>query len=74
MRSPADGAVVASVAVAAPADVDATAARLRAAQPAWERLGVDGRRHHVARLRDWMVANTDHVAGRAAQRDGEVPR
>ncbi len=48
--------------VSAPADVEATAARLRRAQPGWEALGVDGRRRHVARLRDWMVANADHVA------------
>jgi acyl-CoA reductase-like NAD-dependent aldehyde dehydrogenase len=62
VHSPADGALVASVAAASADGVDAVARRLRAAQPAWEQLGVDGRRHHVGRLRDWMVANADHLA------------
>jgi acyl-CoA reductase-like NAD-dependent aldehyde dehydrogenase len=62
VRSPADGTHVASVTAASAADVDATARRLRAAQPGWEALGVEGRARHVARLRDWMVANADHIA------------
>jgi betaine-aldehyde dehydrogenase len=62
VHSPADGAHVAAVELVSADGVAAVAARLRAAQPAWERLGVDGRRRHVARLRDWMVANADHIA------------
>jgi acyl-CoA reductase-like NAD-dependent aldehyde dehydrogenase len=62
VRSPADGDVIASVPVATPPQVAEVAARLRDAQTEWERMGVGGRHHHVERLRDWMVANADHLA------------
>lgn len=57
---PATGEVVGSVPVAQPAEVDSIAARLRAAQPAWEEMGVDTRARWVSKWRDWIL---DHASG-----------
>src|SRR5829696_6925808 len=43
VTNPADGSVIASVPLDAPADVAETVARVRANQPAWEALGSKGR-------------------------------
>jgi acyl-CoA reductase-like NAD-dependent aldehyde dehydrogenase len=57
---PATGEVVGSVPVAQPAEVDSIAARLRAAQPAWQEMGVDARARWVSKWRDWIL---DHASG-----------
>jgi acyl-CoA reductase-like NAD-dependent aldehyde dehydrogenase len=55
VRSPATGALVGSVPDMTPVEVHAIAERLRAAQPAWERLGFSGRRKWLERYRDWLL-------------------
>lgn len=57
---PATGEVVGSVPVTQPAEVDSIAARLRAAQPAWQEMGVDARARWVSKWRDWIL---DHGSG-----------
>lgn len=49
---PASGAEVGRVPVASPAQVDEAVARARAAQPAWEGLGLAGRRAVLAQVAD----------------------
>jgi len=55
VRSPATGALVGTVPDMTPAEVHTVAERLRAAQPAWERLGFAGRRKWLERYRDWLL-------------------
>jgi acyl-CoA reductase-like NAD-dependent aldehyde dehydrogenase len=58
---PATGQVVGSVPVATSVDVDAVAARLRAAQPGWQKLDVQGRSRWLGKWRDWMLDHTDEL-------------
>src|SRR5882672_2197695 len=63
VRSPADGSVVGSVPACAVAEVAATVARVRAAQPAWEAAGPEGRREWLERYRDWLLDHDEELAG-----------
>ena len=58
---PATGEVVGSVPVATSVEVEAVAARLRAAQPAWQQLGVKGRARWLGKWRDWLLDHTDEL-------------
>ncbi len=53
--SPRDLRRVGAVPQASAARVQEAAARLRAAQPAWEALGARGRARHLHDLRDWVL-------------------
>jgi acyl-CoA reductase-like NAD-dependent aldehyde dehydrogenase len=61
VRSPVDGRVLDRLTEDRPQDVLAAAGRLRAAQPAWEALGVDGRALWLGRWRDWLLDNQDRL-------------
>ncbi|KQY58255.1 aldehyde dehydrogenase [Aeromicrobium sp. Root495] len=61
--NPATGEQVASVPDMSAADVDALAARLREAQPAWEALGPAERAKYLLRWLDWIVDHKDHLLG-----------
>jgi acyl-CoA reductase-like NAD-dependent aldehyde dehydrogenase len=69
---PADGTVLRSVAIDSPADVAAAAARLRAAQPAWEAIGFAGRRRWLEGLRDWILDNQDRLDDLMQEETGKV--
>src|SRR5271163_976007 len=58
---PATGQVVGSVPVATSVEVEAVATRLRAAQPAWQRMGIDGRARWLGKWRDWLIDHTDDL-------------
>jgi acyl-CoA reductase-like NAD-dependent aldehyde dehydrogenase len=58
---PATGQVVGSVPVATSVEVEAVAARLRAAQPGWRQMGVDGRARWLGKWRDWLLDHTDEL-------------
>ena len=62
MRSPADGRLVAALPVHSGDDVEAMAARLRTAQPAWEELGPEGRGRHLLAWLDWIMDNERRLA------------
>jgi len=62
VKCPATGEVVGGVAVTSAAEVEGVAARLRAAQPAWQRLGVEGRAKWLGKWRDWLLDHTDELA------------
>ena len=57
IHCPADGRFVGSVPNTAAAEVQAVAAALRQAQPAWEDLGPEGRAIHLRAWRDWFLDN-----------------
>ena len=58
---PATGKVVGRVPVATSVEVEAVAARLRAAQPAWHRIGVEGRSRWLGKWRDWLLDHSDEL-------------
>jgi acyl-CoA reductase-like NAD-dependent aldehyde dehydrogenase len=62
VRCPANGEHVGAVAVTSAAEVEAVAARLRAAQPAWQRLGFEGRAKWLGKWRDWLLDHADEVS------------
>lgn len=61
VRDPTDGTVVGDTPTQSRDEVHAIAARLRAAQPAWEALGPKARAAHVGRLRDWVLDHQDEI-------------
>jgi acyl-CoA reductase-like NAD-dependent aldehyde dehydrogenase len=58
---PATGQVVGTVPVATSVEVEAVAARLRAAQPDWQQMGVTGRARWLGKWRDWLLDHTDEL-------------
>ena len=69
---PADGSVIREVPVDGPERVGEVVARVRAAQPAWEALGFDGRRLWLERLRDWMLDHGDGLTDLMQEESGKV--
>jgi acyl-CoA reductase-like NAD-dependent aldehyde dehydrogenase len=61
VENPATGAVIATVPSTSPDEVAAMAARARAAQPAWEALGFDGRGRVLRRAQRWLLDNAERV-------------
>jgi betaine-aldehyde dehydrogenase len=72
VHRPADGTVIRQVPIDSPERVADVVARVRAAQAAWEAMGIAGRRHWLGRLRDWMIDNQDHLAGVMQEETGKV--
>ncbi len=69
---PTDGSVLDTVPVASPDEVAETVARVRAAQPAWEALGVKGRTHWLEQWRDWLLDNRERIADIVQAETGKV--
>ncbi len=61
VANPATGQVVGSVPVLSPEQVRDLVARARAAQPAWEALGFEGRAKVLRRAQKWVVDNTEQI-------------
>ncbi len=72
VSNPATGGVAGTVAVDSPEAVAATVARVRAAQPEWEALGIEGRYHWLGKLRDWLLDNTERVLDTMQAETGKV--
>ena len=71
VKCPATGEVVGRVAVTAAAEVEAVAARLRAAQPAWQAMGVEGRAEWLGKWRDWILDHTDELLSMVQRETGK---
>ena len=71
VKCPATGEVVGRVAVTAAAEVEAVAARLRAAQPAWQAVGVEGRAEWLGKWRDWILDHTDELLSMVQRETGK---
>jgi betaine-aldehyde dehydrogenase len=72
VHNPADGSLVRQVPVDPPERVAEVFARVRAAQPEWEAIGVAGRRRWLERLRDWLIANEARLADVMQEETGKV--
>jgi acyl-CoA reductase-like NAD-dependent aldehyde dehydrogenase len=71
VENPATGELVASVPRLAPGEVPALVARARAAQPAWEALGFEGRAKLLRRAQKWVVDNRDRIADTIVSETGK---
>ncbi len=72
VHRPVDGSVIRSLPVDTPEQVAEAAARARAAQPAWEALGFDGRRRWMDALRDWILENQERLDSIMQEETGKV--
>ncbi len=70
--NPATGALIATVPVDSPQSVAETVARVRANQPEWEALGIEGRYRWLGKLRDWLLDNSDRVLDTMQAETGKV--
>ncbi|MFI5028872.1 MAG: aldehyde dehydrogenase family protein [Solirubrobacterales bacterium] len=70
--NPATGALIATVPVDSPQSVAATVARVRANQPEWEAMGIEGRYHWLGKLRDWLLDNSERVLDTMQTETGKV--
>jgi acyl-CoA reductase-like NAD-dependent aldehyde dehydrogenase len=72
IRRPVDGSIIRSVPIDPPERAAEVAARVRKAQPEWERIGFAGRRRWLEKLRDWMLANESRLADIMQDETGKV--
>ena len=72
VTDPATGRVVGSVPVASAEQVRDLVARGRAAQPAWEALGFEGRGRVLRRAQKWVVDNSDRIVDTIVSETGKT--
>ena len=72
VHNPATGETIASVPVDSPQAVAETVARVRANQPEWEAMGIEGRYHWLGKLRDWLLDNQQQVLDGMQAETGKV--
>ena len=72
VENPATGQVVAHVPDMGAQEVARLVAEARAAQPAWEALGVEARGKVMYRARKWIVENRDRVASTIVEETGKT--
>jgi acyl-CoA reductase-like NAD-dependent aldehyde dehydrogenase len=72
VQNPATGTLIREIPVDPPEVVAATVARVRANQPEWEAMGIEGRYHWLGKLRDWLLDNQDRVLATMQAETGKV--
>jgi acyl-CoA reductase-like NAD-dependent aldehyde dehydrogenase len=72
VENPATGQVIRSLPVTPLDEVAQLVARARAAQPAWEALGFEGRGRVLRRMRKWMIDNADRVVQTIVDEGGKT--
>ena len=72
VRNPATGEVIASVPALGVEDGAGVVARARAAQPAWEALGFEGRGRILRRAQKWVIENSDRIARTIVSENGKA--
>jgi len=72
VNNPATGGLIKSIPVDSPEAVAATVARVRANQPEWEAMGIEGRYHWLGKLRDWILDNQDRILDTMQRETGKV--
>jgi acyl-CoA reductase-like NAD-dependent aldehyde dehydrogenase len=72
VENPATGEVIATVPVLSADEVRALVVRARAAQPAWEALGFDGRAKVLRRAQKWVVDNADRIVETIVSETGKT--
>jgi acyl-CoA reductase-like NAD-dependent aldehyde dehydrogenase len=72
VENPATGELIATVAITSADEVHAMVARARAAQPAWEALGFEGRAKVLRRAQKWVLDNADRVVATIVSETGKT--
>jgi acyl-CoA reductase-like NAD-dependent aldehyde dehydrogenase len=72
VENPATGEVVGRVTAVSPQELGPMAERARAAQPAWEALGFDGRARILRRAQKWTIDNADRIARTIVAESGKA--
>jgi acyl-CoA reductase-like NAD-dependent aldehyde dehydrogenase len=72
VHNPATGGLIATVPVDSPQSVKEKVARVRANQPEWEEIGIEGRYHWLGKLRDWLLDNEERVLDTMQAETGKV--
>jgi acyl-CoA reductase-like NAD-dependent aldehyde dehydrogenase len=72
VENPATGQVIRSLPVTPPEQVAELVARARAAQPAWEALGFEGRARVLRRMQKWMIDNAERVIETIVDESGKT--
>jgi acyl-CoA reductase-like NAD-dependent aldehyde dehydrogenase len=72
VENPVTGEVIRTVPVVSAADMPALVARGRAAQPAWEALGFEGRARILRRAQKWVVDNADRIVATIVSETGKT--
>ena len=70
--NPADGSTITQLPVDDANRVREVVARVRAAQPQWERIGNKERHRWLGHLRDWLLDNQDRIAETMQRETGKV--
>src|SRR3954467_10618301 len=70
--NPATGEVVRTIPAVSPAAVADVVARARAAQPAWEALGYDGRARILRRAQKWVVDHAQELIDTIGSETGKT--
>jgi acyl-CoA reductase-like NAD-dependent aldehyde dehydrogenase len=72
VRNPATGELIATVPRLRPDDIAAVAARARAAQPAWEALGFEGRGRILRRVQKWVTDHAEELVSTIVAENGKT--
>jgi acyl-CoA reductase-like NAD-dependent aldehyde dehydrogenase len=72
VENPATGEVIAHVPDLSAERVGELAARGRAAQPAWQALGLEGRVKAMRRMQRWIMANADRIVATIVSETGKT--
>jgi acyl-CoA reductase-like NAD-dependent aldehyde dehydrogenase len=72
VENPATGEVIAHVPDTTPEQIAEMARKGRAAQPAWEALGFEGRGRVLRRMQKWLVDNAEEVANVIVSETGKA--
>jgi acyl-CoA reductase-like NAD-dependent aldehyde dehydrogenase len=72
VHNPATGGLIERIPVDPPEAVAASVARVRANQPEWEAMGIEGRYHWLGKLRDWLLDNEERVLDTMQAETGKV--
>src|SRR5215217_2006487 len=72
VENPATGEVIQSLPVSSPEEVRALVDRARAAQPAWEAMGFEGRARVLRRMQKWVVDNAERVIQTIVDESGKT--
>jgi acyl-CoA reductase-like NAD-dependent aldehyde dehydrogenase len=72
VENPATGEVIRRVPALTPDEVPALAARARAAQPAWQALGYEGRARVLRRAQKWTLDHSDRIVETIVSETGKT--
>jgi acyl-CoA reductase-like NAD-dependent aldehyde dehydrogenase len=72
VTNPATGKVVRTLPATTPAELASLVARARAAQPAWEALGYEGRGRILRRAQKWVTDNADRIVQTIVSETGKT--